>query len=144
AEYVTAEADEARMRLIKFPAETPWEHIPFQGLARGGVAWAVSSLAQPNDTVVVLGQGLVGNLVMQAHRARGVGRLIAVDTLPMRLELARRLGADIVIDAGVSDAVVEVKRVTGGRGADVVVDCVGGPPGLKSFPSALEMAKSNG
>ena len=55
---------------------------------------------RPDDTVVVLGQGLVGNLVMQAHRARGVGRVIAVDPLDLRVRCARAAGADVVVHAG--------------------------------------------
>ena len=94
--------------------------------------------------MVVLGQGLVGNLVMQAHRARGVGRVIAVDPLDLRVRCARAAGADVVVHAGEVDAVAEVRRLTGGAGADVVVDCVGGPPGVQSFQDALAMVKGDG
>ena len=58
----------------------------------GRLAWAISSGARPTDTVVVLGQGLVGNLVMQAHRARGVGRVLTVDPLELRARLLARAG----------------------------------------------------
>ena len=144
AEYVVATADAAGMRLLRLPDATPWSRAPFQSLARGGVAWAVASRARPDDTVVVLGQGLVGNLVMQAHRARGVGRVIAVDPLDLRVRCARAAGADVVVHAGEVDAVAEVRRLTGGAGADVVVDCVGGPPGVQSFQDALAMVKGDG
>jgi threonine dehydrogenase-like Zn-dependent dehydrogenase len=60
----------------------------FQSLAYGAVVWAEASQAQPADTVVILGQGLVGNQVMQAHRARGVDRIITVDTLDLRVRLS--------------------------------------------------------
>lgn len=143
AEYVVGEAwDESR--LIKLPAAVPWQRAPFIALARGGVAWAVASDARPDDTVVVLGQGLVGNLVMQAHRARGAGRLIAVDALDLRVRIARACGAKEVVHAGQVDPVAEVKGLTGGKGADVVVDCVGGPPGVQSFQHAQDMVKTFG
>lgn len=144
AEFVVGTADEAGIRLLKLPDETPWPHAPFQSLVRGAVAWAAASRAQPTDTVVVLGQGLIGNLVMQAHRARGVGRLLTVDPLDLRVRLSSQLGADVAIHAGRVDAVAEVRRLTDGRGADVVVDCVGGPPGVQSFQDALEMVKADG
>lgn len=144
AEYVVGRIDDTGERVRRLPADMPWEWAPFQGLACGGLQWAVASRAQPGDTVVVLGQGLVGNLVMQAHRARGVKRLITVDTLDMRVRLSAELGADVAIHGGQVDPVEEVRRLTDGRGADVVVDCVGGPPGVQSFQQALQMVKGNG
>jgi threonine dehydrogenase-like Zn-dependent dehydrogenase len=134
--------DEAR--LIKAPDSLPWSHVPFIALARGGVAWAIASDAKPEDTVVVLGQGLVGNLVMQAHRARGAARVIAIDSLDIRVHISRECGADVVIHGGQVDPVAEVKRLTDGKGAEVVVDCVGGPPGLQSFQHAQDMVKTFG
>jgi threonine dehydrogenase-like Zn-dependent dehydrogenase len=143
AEYSVLDA-ENDARLLKMPDAMPWDRIPFVGFARAGLAWVISSRAQPGDTVVILGQGLIGNVVMQAHRMRGAGRVITVDTLGLRLRLSRELGAEEVIDGSKVDAVAEVKRLTGGRGADVVVDCVGGPPGVQSFAQALDMVKRDG
>jgi threonine dehydrogenase-like Zn-dependent dehydrogenase len=143
AEYVVAEpGDDAR--LLKVPDSMDWDHVPFIALARGGLAWAIASGARPDDTVVVIGQGLVGNLVMQAHRLRGVAQVIAVDTLDLRLRIARECGAPVVIHAGQVDPVAAVKRLTGGAGASVVVDCVGGPPGVRSFQQAQDMVRPLG
>jgi 2-desacetyl-2-hydroxyethyl bacteriochlorophyllide A dehydrogenase len=143
AEYVVGEVGDDS-RLIRVPSSIPWHRVPFIALARGAVAWAVASEAAPDDTVVVLGQGLVGNLVMQAHRARGAGRLIAVDALDIRVRIARECGAAEVVHAGQVDPVAEVRRLTAGKGADVVVDCVGGPPGVQSFQQAQDMVKTFG
>ena len=143
AAYVATDVDDGT-RFLRVAPDMPWHRVAFLGVSRGPVAWAISSGARPTDTVVVLGQGLVGNLVMQAHRARGVGRVLTVDTLDLRVRLSRALGADVAIHGGQVDAVAEVRRLTGGRGADVVVDCVGGPPGVQSFQSALEMVKPDG
>jgi L-iditol 2-dehydrogenase len=143
AEYVAVEVDDGT-RFLRVSPDMPWHQVAFLGVARGPVAWAISSGARPTDTVVVLGQGLMGNLVMQAHRARGVGRVLTVDPLALRVRLSRELGADAAIQGGGAEAVAEVRRLTGGRGADVVVDCVGGPPGVASFAGALEMVKADG
>jgi threonine dehydrogenase-like Zn-dependent dehydrogenase len=144
AEYAVAAVDDDGQRVRPLPTGLPWDWAPFQGLACGAMQWAIASRARPGDTVVVLGQGLVGNLVMQAHRARGIGRLITVDALEMRVRLSAELGADVPIHAGQVDPVAEVRRLTGGQGADVVVDCVGGPPGVESFQQALQMVKGDG
>ena len=99
---------------------------------------------EPGDSVVVLGQGIVGNLYSQAVRERLPGRVITVDTLSLRIAASVQSGADVVVDASKTNPVQEVLRLTGGRGADVVVDCVGGPAGVESFAQAQRMLKRDG
>ena len=88
---------------------------------------AVGRLAvRLNDTAVVVGAGMIGLLLIQALRAAGCGRIIAVDLEPRRLELARRLGADRSDCA--PRATIRCRALlalTGGRGADVAFDVVG-------------------
>ena len=79
------------------------------------------------DTGVVVGTGMIGLLVVQALRAAGCGRILAVDVDPARLELASRLGADEGFSPKDTDVVAEVLRRTNGRGADVVMEAVGMP-----------------
>ena len=78
-----------------------------------------------NDTAVVIGAGVIGLLVVQALRAAGCGRIIAVDLSPTRLELAGELGADEVLRSDEVDVVEAVRERTGGRGADIAVEAVG-------------------
>jgi L-iditol 2-dehydrogenase len=80
-----------------------------------------------NDSVVVVGTGMIGLLAVQALRAAGCGRLIAVDVDPHRLELACRLGADEALAPTETDVVAEVFRRTGGRGADLAFEAAGLP-----------------
>jgi len=77
-----------------------------------------------SDTAVVVGAGMIGLLAVQALRAAGCGRIIAVDIDPSRLDLARRLGADEGLPAG-ADVPAEVARRTAGRGADLALEVVG-------------------
>ena len=86
-----------------------------------------------NDTAVVVGTGMIGLLVLQAARAAGCGRIIAVDVEAEKLRLARRLGADHVILAKDNDAVAEILKRTDGRGADVAFEAAG-------FPATVQMA----
>lgn len=81
------------------------------------------------ETVAVFGQGVPGLLATQLARLNG-GRVVAVDRLPRRLELARALGAETVIDASTTPAAEEIRDVTRGRGADVVIDLTGSAAAL--------------
>ena len=137
AQYVTGQPRQ-------LPDSISYDRAPFIGLSTSAVAWARTTPVEPGDVVVVLGQGIVGNLYSQAVRERRPGRVITVDTLDLRLEASRQSGADVVLDASRTDTVQEVFDLTGGRGADVVVDCVGGPAGVKSFEQAQRMLKRDG
>lgn len=140
AQYVVQNLDDLEgTRIWPLPDGFSFERAAFVPLCTGAVSWAACSGAQPGDTVVVLGQGLVGNLVLQALRAYSPACLIGVDAVPLRLELARAVGADVVIDAAKEDPVARVQELTGGKGAQVVVDCVGGQAGLRSFAQAQDM-----
>ena len=74
-------------------------------------------------SVVVLGAGPIGLLVMVAARAAGAGRIVLTDLLAGKRDRAGALGADAVVDAGAEDSVAQVLAATGGP-ADVVFDCV--------------------
>ena len=78
------------------------------------------------DTVAVFGQGPVG-LSGTLFAATMGARVIAVDVVPERLELARTLGADVVIDASADDPVDAIRGLTGGEGADATLDATGIP-----------------
>jgi threonine dehydrogenase-like Zn-dependent dehydrogenase len=103
-----------------------------------GHAAVVRGNVQPGDVVVVVGCGPVG--LMAVLCATGVaGHLIAADGVPARRELAERLGA---AEALAPDAAVErVAEVTGGVGADVVIEAAGSPGGLAA---ALRLARGRG
>jgi L-iditol 2-dehydrogenase len=79
----------------------------------------------PGDLVVIVGAGLIGILAMQAARIHGAGTVAIADIVPERLELARELGADIVIDTSAGDPAATLELATGRRTADVVLEAVG-------------------
>jgi len=79
------------------------------------------------DTAVVVGSGMIGLLVIQALRAAGCGRVIAVDVDRGRLALAAKLGAGETLSPDDGDMAAEVVRRTAGRGADLAVEAVGLP-----------------
>ncbi len=79
---------------------------------------------EPGDTVAVWGCGPVGWFAIQSALLLGAERVICIERIPERLERARKLGAD-TIDADREDVVETLKQVTGGRGPDRAIDCVG-------------------
>ncbi|MGE2723879.1 zinc-binding dehydrogenase [Mycolicibacterium pulveris] len=89
---------------------------------------------QLGEFVVVQGAGALGLYAVAVAKARGAARVIAVDGVPERLELARAFGADEVIDineaATVKDRTKIVRNLTDGQGADVVVEVVGHPAAI--------------
>lgn len=81
---------------------------------------------EPGDTVAVIGPGLVGLITLQLAKATGAIRVIVAGRGP-RLELARELGADEVIDVSTTDTIEGIRALTNGRGADCVYECAGTP-----------------
>jgi threonine dehydrogenase-like Zn-dependent dehydrogenase len=97
-----------------------------------------------DDTVVVLGVGPLGMCFLMKARMLGAGTIVAVDLSDYRLNFAKRLGADHVINAGntsKSERLKLVKDLTNGRGADMIVECAGVP---EAVPEALEMLRVSG
>lgn len=78
-----------------------------------------------NDTAVVVGAGMIGLFIIQALRAAGCGRIIALDLEQERLDLALKLGADIGLLSDRDDTVHEIKKMTSNRGADIALEAVG-------------------
>src|SRR5271166_665528 len=89
---------------------------------------------QLGEVVVVQGAGALGLCAVAVAKARGAGLVIAIDGVPDRLELAGAFGADEVIDiseaATSKDRAKIVQKLTGGQGADVVVEVVGHPSAI--------------
>ncbi|SCL32470.1 D-arabinose 1-dehydrogenase, Zn-dependent alcohol dehydrogenase family [Micromonospora nigra] len=78
----------------------------------------------PGSTAVVIGVGGLGHVGVQILKTTTAARVIAVDTREEALALATECGADLALPSGAGTA-EEIRRATGGRGADVVLDCVG-------------------
>lgn len=79
---------------------------------------------EDGDTVAVFGCGPVGQFAIASARLRGAGRVLAVDTIPTRLDMARDQGAEVV-DFNAEDPVETIRRLTGGIGVDRAIDAVG-------------------
>ncbi|MGV9378877.1 S-(hydroxymethyl)mycothiol dehydrogenase [Nonomuraea sp. NPDC003707] len=92
------------------------------------------------DSVAVIGCGGVGNAAIAGARLVGATTIIAVDVDGRKLEWARGLGATHTVDAKDSDPVEAIRELTGGFGADVVIDAVGRPETYKQAFYARDLA----
>ncbi len=134
----------ARKRVTPLPDDLPFEIGTFQPLTTSALGWTATSGILPQHTVVILGLGLVGNLVMQAAARFLPANLCGIDMLPLRIRLAEQLDVGEVIDGTAHDPARAVLERTKGNGADIVIDCVGGRAGLESFRQAQDMLVAGG
>ena len=93
-----------------------------------------------DDTIAVIGCGGVGNAAIAGARLVGARTIIAVDVDPKKLEWAKDFGATHTVNSREVDAVTAIQELTGGFGADVVVDAVGRPETYKQVFYARDLA----
>jgi S-(hydroxymethyl)mycothiol dehydrogenase len=91
-------------------------------------------------SVAVIGCGGVGAAAVAGSRLAGAGTIIAVDLDDQKLEWARNLGATHTVNSGSRDPVAAIQELTGGNGADVVIDAVGRPETWKQAFYARDLA----
>ncbi len=94
-----------------------------------------------NDTVVVIGLGIIGICIVQILRSLGVRQIIASGLRRKRLQMAREGGASIVVDASKEDLVPIVSKINSGKGADIVFECAGN---AAAFDQALKITHRGG
>ncbi len=116
----------------KLPKNVPWQ----SAVCMDPLDFAVGAVRDGNirvgDAVAVLGLGAIGLLCIQVAKLSGAHPIIAVDMLANRLEIAKALGADIVLDPSKCDAGIEIKKATRNRGADVVIEYSGSRQALQT------------
>jgi len=115
----------AQANLAKIPGDLRDEQVVLLAdIASTGFSGAESGGVKPGDSVVVFGQGPIGLCATIGARLMGAARVIGVDPDAHRREVAKKMGADIVIDPSATDVAAEVKLITGG-GADVAIEALG-------------------
>ncbi|SEG83862.1 S-(hydroxymethyl)glutathione dehydrogenase / alcohol dehydrogenase [Thermomonospora echinospora] len=111
------------------------------GVTTGLGAALNTAAVTPGSSVAVVGCGGVGQSVVQGARIAGAAMIIAVDPMPGRREAGRRAGATHTVDPAAGDPVVQVRELTGGRGADYAFEAVGRP---ELMVAAFDMARAHG
>jgi threonine dehydrogenase-like Zn-dependent dehydrogenase len=138
AEYMIFPADAINHKLPL--ALTPRQAVYIEPLScaihavqRGGI--------ELGDTVVISGCGPLGLGMVAAARLKNPGLLIALDLQPRRLDIARKAGADLVLNPNEIDVVAKIKKLTGGYGCDVYIEATGH---VESIPQGLHMIRRLG
>ncbi|GAA0318227.1 NAD(P)-dependent alcohol dehydrogenase [Sphingomonas oligophenolica] len=106
-----------------------------------GFSGAESGRIRIGDTVAIFAQGPIGLCATAGARLMGATTIIAVDTVPERLAIARTMGADHVVDFSKIDPVDEIRRITDGRGVDVSIEALGRQA---TFEAALRVLRPGG
>jgi alcohol dehydrogenase len=106
-----------------------------------GFAGAETGEIKIGDTVAVFAQGPIGLCATAGAKLMGATTIIVVDTVPARLEMAKRMGADIVVDFKKENPVDAIMRLTDGRGVDVAIEALGTQ---LTFENALRVIRPGG
>ena len=106
-----------------------------------GFSGAESGRVRIGDTVAVFAQGPIGLCATAGARLMGATTIIGVEAVPARMEIARRMGADHVVDFTRVDPVDEIMRLTDGRGVDVAIEALGRQ---ETFEAALRVLRPGG
>ncbi len=139
AEYLLV--PHAQANLAKIPGELSDEQVVLLAdIASTGFAGAESGAIKIGDAVVVFAQGPIGLCATIGAKLMGAALVIGVDGDDFRLQMARRMGADVALDYRAVDVVEEVRRLTGG-GADVSIEALGTQ---QTFEQALRCLRPAG
>jgi alcohol dehydrogenase len=140
AEYLLVPS--AQANLAKIPDELTDEQVVLLAdIASTGISAAESANLQVGDTAAVFAQGPIGLCATAGAKLKGASLIIAVESDPVRARMAKRMGADIVLNQNEIDVVAEIKRLTGGKGVDVAIEALGTQA---AFENALRVIRPGG
>lgn len=140
AEYVLI--PHAQANLAKIPDDLSDEQvILLADIASTGFAASESANVGLGDSVVVFAQGPIGLCATAGARLKGASLVIGVESDPVRAAKAKKMGADIVLNHEQVDVIAEIRKRTGGHGADVAIEALGTQA---TFESALMSLRPGG
>jgi len=121
----------------KIPDGIPFEHAIGEPMM---CLMSIARTANPEfgDTVFQIGTGFMGLGVICGIASPKLKEYIVADLEDWRLDLAKQLGATITLNASKVDVAAEVMKITGGKGADVAIEVVGHPIGLKTVGAVIK------
>jgi alcohol dehydrogenase len=140
AEYLLV--PDARANLALIPPELTDEDVMLcPDIFSTGLSGAESGKIRVGDAVAIFAQRPIGLCATVGARLKGASLIIGIDSVPQRLEVARRFGANVTLNINDADPVPEIKRLTEGRGVDVAIEALGRQ---ETFESALRAIRPGG
>jgi len=127
--------------MYPLPADFPFEEAAMLEAVSVGMHGVKVSAIAGGETALVIGAGMIGLLTLQAAKAAGCARVFISDVDETRLNLARQIGADEVLHCSGTELLSEIRRLTNGRGVDVVLEAVGLN---QTVASAIDCARKGG
>ncbi|NOY65515.1 MAG: alcohol dehydrogenase catalytic domain-containing protein [Nitrospirae bacterium] len=141
AEYIRIKENTLKRDTLKLPEEISYEDATLIEPVACVVKSFRRSRIKEGDTIAVLGLGVMGMIHILLARHYGAEKVIGIDRVPFRLNRARELGADLVIDFVKSNVVAEIKDNTERGGADVVIV---GPNSVRAMTDGLRIVAPGG
>ncbi|GBD39077.1 Alcohol dehydrogenase [bacterium HR37] len=140
ADYV--KIPNAQANLTPIPDDLTDEDVLFTtDIFSTGLSGAESANIEVGDIVAVFGQGPIGLCATAGAKLKGASLIITVDTVSSRMDMSRKMGADIVIDFKKVDPVKEIMKITDGRGVDVAIEAIGLQ---ESFENCVKVTRVGG
>ena len=141
AEYIKVPARMVLVNMQEIPQHVSYEEAAITEPLACVLHGAEEAGVKLGDTVTIIGAGPIGLLHLLTAKRKGAGKIISIDLVEERLNFARKLGADETINAGKENVVEKVRQLTGGYGADVVIEAIGLPA---TWEQALKLVRKGG
>ncbi len=141
APYVKISGADIKKRIYPFDNSVPFEFAAMAEPIACSIRGIEQAQIRPGDTVTILGAGFMGLILTNLARNCGAAKLIVVDQLPHRLQIASELGATDIVNFAEVDSIESIKSLTNGRGSDVVIEATGVS---KAYEDAFRMVGRGG
>lgn len=141
AEYIKVPARMVFVNMQEIPPNVAYEEAAITEPLACVLHGVDEARVKLGDTVAIIGTGPIGLLHLLTVRRMGAAKVIMIDLVDERLKFAEKLGADVTINGKTDDAVERVRQLTGGHGADVVIEAIGFPA---TWEQALRLVRKGG
>ena len=141
AEYIKVPARMVFVNMQEIPPQVAYEEAAITEPLACVLHGVDEARLKLGDTVAIIGAGPIGLLHLLTVRRMGAAKVMMIDLVDERLKFAEKLGADVTINGKTGDAVERVRQLTGGYGADVVIEAIGLPA---TWEQALRLVRKGG
>ncbi len=141
AEYIKVPARMVFVNMQEIPPQVSYEEAAITEPLACVLHGVDEARLKLGDTVAIIGAGPIGLLHLLTVRRMGAAKVMMIDLVDERLKFAEKLGADVTINGKTGDAVERVRQLTGGYGADVVIEAIGLPA---TWEQALRLVRKGG